>query len=192
MQSPDRFAQPSPPWWRRTTQTLMGAVGAFGLSGALLLGPCEPPAPPPPPPPPGSSVVLEAKPVEGPCTYRDTYGAPRSGGRVHLGVDISAAEGNDLYAVVDGEISKTYTEGVDSLAGNGLRIRQPDGTFFFYAHLLALAPGIKVGTQVSAGQLVGYVGQTGNAGGPHLHLEIHPQGGAAINPYPIVHYYGAC
>lgn len=111
---------------------------------------------------------------------------------MHLGVDINAAEGNDLYAVVTGTITKVYVDSAGSLAGNGLRITQPDGTYFFYAHLLRLAPGIQVGTNVTAGQLVGFVGQTGNAGTPHLHLEIHPQGGAAINPYPIVQHYGAC
>ena len=67
-----------------------------------------------------------------------------------------------------------------------------DGTYFFYAHLKSLAPGMQVGTQVTAGQLVGWVGKTGNAGIPHLHLEIHPGGGSAINPYPVVKAFGAC
>jgi murein DD-endopeptidase MepM/ murein hydrolase activator NlpD len=166
----------------------MGVAGAFGLVGALLLADCEPPPPNPPPPGP----VLHAKPVEGPCTYRDTYGAPRSGGRVHLGVDISAAEGNDLFAVADGTITKVYVAGVDALAGNGVRITQPDGHYFFYAHMQRVASGIQVGSRVTAGQLVGYLGQTGNAGGPHLHLEVHLPNGSPINPYPLVKYYGAC
>jgi len=170
---------------RATGRQLATTVGAFGVAGALFFASCDPP-----PPPPG--VVLQAKPVEAPCTYTDTFGAPRSGGRTHLGVDIGAAEGNDVFAVVNGEISRIYTDAPGSLAGNGLSIRQPDGTYFFYAHLLSLASGIKVGTKVTAGQRVGYVGQTGNAGGPHLHLEIHPQGGAAVNPYPIVRRIGAC
>lgn len=158
------------------------AIGAF----APFLAECSPPPSP-------SVITLQAKPVEPPCTYRDTYGAPRSGGRVHLGVDIIADEGNDLYAVVTGTVSKIYTEASGSLSGNGLRIAQPDGTYFAYFHLLRLAPNITVGTQVTAGQLVGYVGQTGNAGIPHLHLEIHPQGGTeTVNPYPIVNAIGAC
>jgi peptidoglycan LD-endopeptidase LytH len=174
-------------WWSRVTRRLAGTVGAFGFAGALLLAECEPTASAPPPGP-----ALEAKPVEAPCTYRDTFGDPRSGGRVHLGVDIMAAQGNDLYAAVDGTITKVYVASQDLLAGNGVRITQPDGTYFFYAHMLRVAPNITVGTRVTAGQLVGYVGMTGNAGTPHLHFEIHPQGGAAINPYPIVKYYGAC
>jgi murein DD-endopeptidase MepM/ murein hydrolase activator NlpD len=111
---------------------------------------------------------------------------------VHLGVDIAAKEGNALYAVATGTVTKLYSPATDSLAGNGLRITRADGTYFFYAHLSALAPGIAVGTPVTAGQLVGYVGRTGNAGVSHLHLEVHPGGGAAVNPYPIVKAIGAC
>ncbi len=117
---------------QRACRRLSATVGAFGMTGALMFGPCAPTAP--------SGIVLQAKPVEAPCTYRDTYGDPRSGGRVHLGVDIMAAEGNDLYAVVSGVVTKVYSD--YSLAGNGLRIAQPDGTYFFYAHLLRLAPGM--------------------------------------------------
>ncbi len=167
---------------QRAFRRLSASVGAFGVAGALTLGQCTPTNP--------SGIHLQAKPVEAPCTYRDTYGAARSGGRTHEGVDIMAAQGNDLYAVVSGVVSRVYSE--YNLAGNGLRIAQPDGTYFFYAHLLRLAPGITVGTQVQAGQLVGYVGQTGNAGVPHLHLEVHPQGGASVNPYPIVNEIGGC
>ena len=141
---------------------------------------------------PAISIALEAKPVQGPCYYGDTWTAARGNGRVHLGVDIAAKEGNALYAVVTGTVTKLYSPATDSLAGNGLRISRPDGTYFFYAHLSALAPGIAVGTAVTAGQLVGYVGKTGNAGVPHLHLEVHPGGGSAINPYPIVKAIGAC
>ena len=110
----------------------------------------------------------------------------------HLGTDIGAAEGNEIYAVASGEVIKIYTDAPGSLAGNGLRMREPDGTVIFYAHLSALAPGIVLGAALTAGQLVGYVGHTGNAGGPHLHLEIHPFGGDAVNPYPIIRAIGAC
>ena len=145
-----------------------------------------------PAPPAAVSVTLEAKPVQGPCYYGDTWTAARGNGRVHLGVDIAAKEGNAVYAVVAGTVTKVYSPATDALAGNGLRITRPDGTYVFYAHLSALADGIAVGTAVTAGQLVGYVGKTGNAGVPHLHLEVHPGGGSAINPYPVVKAIGAC
>lgn len=146
----------------------------------------------PAPPPAASSVRLEAKPVQGPCYYGDTWGFTRGGGRAHLGVDILAAQGKELYAVATGRITQIYVDKPGSLSGNGLKITRPDGTYFFYAHLSALAPGIAVGTPVTAGQVVGYVGSTGNSATPHLHLEVHPGGGSAVNPYPIVKATGAC
>lgn len=163
-----------------------GKVDA-ATAAALGLKPMDPPAAPP-----AVNVTLEAKPVQGPCYYGDTWTASRGNGRVHLGVDIAAKEGNELYAAITGTVTKIYTPETDQLAGNGLRITRPDGTYVFYAHLQQLAPGIGVGSKVTAGQLVGYVGKTGNAGVPHLHLEIHPGGGSAVNPYPIVKAIGAC
>jgi murein DD-endopeptidase MepM/ murein hydrolase activator NlpD len=163
-----------------------GKVDA-ATAGAVGLAPMDPPAASAP-----IAISLEAKPVQGPCYYGDTWLAARSVGRVHLGVDILAKEGNELYAVASGTISKIYTVEKDPLTGNGLRISRPDGTYFFYGHLSAFPPGIAVGTAVSAGQVVGYVGRTGNAGVPHLHLEVHPGGGSAVNPYPIVKAIGAC
>lgn len=184
----------------RSARRAAGRLGAYGAMGAVLIGACAPatqcapvaPAPPPPPPAPSVDIPLDAKPVQAPCTFTDTWGAARAAGRVHEGTDIMAAEGNQVYAVVSGVISKVYSADRDALAGNGIQISTPDGTFFFYAHMAALAPGIAVGTAVTAGQVVGTVGHTGNAGVSHLHLEIHPGGGAAINPYPIVGKYGAC
>ena len=163
-----------------------GKVDA-ATAAALGLSPMSAPAPAA-----QVNVQLQAKPVQGPCFYGDTWGAARSAGRSHLGVDIGAAEGKELYAVVSGRISQIYVDAPGSLAGHGLKIAMADGTYFFYAHLSAVAPGIQVGTQVTAGQVVGWVGKTGNAGVPHLHLEIHPGGGSAVNPYPIVKAIGAC
>ena len=163
-----------------------GKVDA-ATAAALGLSPMDQPAAAP-----AIAVTLEAKPVQGPCYYGDTWTAARGNGRVHLGVDIAAKEGNALYAVFGGTVTKVYSPATDSLAGNGLKIARADGTYAFYGHLSALAPGIGVGTPVSAGQVVGYVGKTGNAGVPHLHLEIHPGGGSAVNPYPIVKAIGAC
>ena len=138
------------------------------------------------------AVQLEAKPVQGPCYYGDSWNASRGTGRVHLGVDILAAEGNALYAAITGKVIQIYTDQPGSLSGNGLKIARPDGTYVFYGHLSALAPEMTLGAPVSAGQVIGYVGHTGNAAGPHLHLEVHPLGGAAVNPYPIVKTIGAC
>ena len=67
-----------------------------------------------------------------------------------------------------------------------------DGTYFFYAHLDSFAPGIAIGSAVRAGQIIGYMGSTGFAGSPHLHFEVHPKGGAAVSPYPIVKAVDAC
>jgi murein DD-endopeptidase MepM/ murein hydrolase activator NlpD len=177
-------------------------LGATGALGAVLIGACAPAAtqcsPPPPPAPTPTTVaapvdlVLAARPVQPPCTYTDTFGAPRDGGRVHLGIDILAAEGNQVYAAVAGVVTKTYSADTAPLTGNGLRFTEPDGTYFFYGHLSALAPGIAVGVTVAAGQLVGFVGHTGNATVPHLHFEVHPGGGDAIDAYPILVRDGAC
>ncbi|CAN5845320.1 hypothetical protein BH18ACT2_BH18ACT2_07200 [soil metagenome] len=141
---------------------------------------------------PAPGVALEARPVGTPCDYRDSWQSARSEGRVHIGTDIIAPEGTPLYAVATGRISKILTPETDARAGNGLRITKPDGTYFFYAHMAGFAPGIDVGAQVTAGQLVGYVGRTGNTGVAHLHLAVHPGGGSAINPYPLIQAVGAC
>jgi peptidoglycan hydrolase-like protein with peptidoglycan-binding domain len=141
---------------------------------------------------PVASVSLGAFPVQGMCGFTDTWHAARSGGRLHLGVDIIANKGKLLYAVADGTITKVYRNTPGSLAGNGLSLTMADGTYFFYAHLDTFAEGIDFGVQVTAGQVIGTVGDTGNAGTPHLHFEIHPNGGAAINPYPIVKAIDGC
>ena len=79
-----------------------------------------------------------------------------------------------------------------SSRGNGLKLTRSDGTYFFYAHLSRFASGIGAGTPVSAGQVIGYVGRTGNAATPHLHFEVHPGGGSAVNPTQMVRAIGAC
>lgn len=135
-------------------------------------------------------TAIKVFPVQGSCSFTDTWQAPRSGGRLHIGVDITAATGKALYAVVDGVISQVTAGG--SLSGNALKLAQADGTYFFYAHLDSFAAGIGLGTPVRAGQIIGYVGATGNAGGPHLHFEVHPFGGDAVNPYPVVKVVDAC
>jgi peptidoglycan hydrolase-like protein with peptidoglycan-binding domain len=144
--------------------------------------------------PKSSDITLEVFPVQGRCSFGDTWHFPRGGGRLHEGVDIIAREGQLIYAVTDGTVTRMYHDRPGSLSGNGLRLTTNgnDGTYFFYAHFLDFAPGITVGTKVKAGQVLGYNGETGNAGTPHLHFEIHPGGGAAINPYPFVKAIDAC
>lgn len=140
---------------------------------------------------PAPPVQIQVFPMQGPCAYTDTWHAPR-GERLHLGVDVIGAEGLLIYAVTDGTITRTYQQGRDALTGNGVRLTTADGTYFFYGHLQRLADGITVGTKVKAGQVLGYNGKTGNTNTPHLHFEVHPQGGAAINPTAIVAAVDAC
>jgi murein DD-endopeptidase MepM/ murein hydrolase activator NlpD len=127
--------------------------------------------------------------MQGRCSFSDTWHAPRGSGRLHEGVDIIGARGLAIYAVVDGTITRMLTGG--ALSGNSIRLTAPDGTYFFYAHLDGFAAGLATGQTVRAGQVIGYNGSTGTTTA-HLHFEIHPQGGAAINPYPIVKAVDAC
>ena len=138
-------------------------------------------------------VAIEVFPVEGPCGFADTWHAPRPNGRKHLGVDIIAREGQTLYAAISGTISYIYREGSNTLTGNGLRILSDDGTgtYVFYGHMKDFAPNIQIGAKVKAGDVVGRVGKTGTHT-PHLHLEIHPRGGEAVNPYLAVKAKDAC
>ncbi|MEX0592247.1 MAG: peptidoglycan DD-metalloendopeptidase family protein, partial [Nitriliruptoraceae bacterium] len=114
--------------------------------------------------------------------FRDTWGAPRSGGRRHRGTDVMAPHNHPVYSFTAGVVRRSSRSG---LGGLGLYIRGDDGNVYFYAHLTSVASGIVPGRRVSAGELVAYNGSTGNASpsAPHVHFEIHPGGGAAINPY---------
>jgi murein DD-endopeptidase MepM/ murein hydrolase activator NlpD len=129
-------------------------------------------------------------PVAGPNSFSDTFGAPRSGGRRHQGCDIFTARNTPIVAVVDGVITRVnpYDSG---LGGISAYLRGGDRTVYYYAHLSSIKSGIHAGVHVEAGQVIGYAGNTGNASGGavHLHFEIRPNGGAAINPYPILIKY---
>jgi peptidoglycan hydrolase-like protein with peptidoglycan-binding domain len=165
------------------------ATGKVDQVTADRLGSAPAPAPAPPS---AAGVSIDVFPVQGRCWFGDTWQAPRSGGRLHEGVDVIAARGNLLYAVVSGTVSKIYNDTPGSLAGNGLRIAQDNGTYFTYLHLDTFGPGIALGTTVTAGQVIGTIGSTGNAATPHLHFEVHPGGGAAVNPYPLIKPIDAC
>ena len=128
-------------------------------------------------------------PVVGEVNFSDSWGAPRLAGTSrahwHEGCDIMAPLGRELVAAEDGVLTKVGSNG---LGGTSLSITGVSGTRYYYAHLSAYAPGIVQGGQVTAGQAVGYAGNTGDAaGGPtHLHFEIHPDGGPAVDPYPLL------
>jgi peptidoglycan LD-endopeptidase LytH len=124
-----------------------------------------------------------ACPVEPPYSFVDTFGAARSGGRAHQGNDIMAPYGARELAVTDGVVSDEHS---NILGGITLYLRGDDGNEYYYAHLSRYA--VPQGTRVRAGQLVSYVGNTGDARytAPHLHFEYHPGGGGAVDPYPLL------
>ena len=126
------------------------------------------------------------------CQILDNFGDPRSGGRTHAGADLLATLGQDVYAMADGKLTgQTFANngGSSGLSGNLWTLTATTGgTYYVYAHLSAFAPGLVKGSTVKAGQLIGWVGDTGNAGpgNYHLHFEIHPGGGSAVNPLPLL------
>jgi peptidoglycan LD-endopeptidase LytH len=123
-------------------------------------------------------------PVDGPHSYSNTWGAARSGGRTHKGTDIMAPEGTAVVACVSGTITRTNPSDT-GLGGITIWLRGKNGTSYYYAHLEGIAGGIHAGVSVKIGQLLGWVGDTGNAAGGayHLHFGLYPSGGAAANPY---------
>jgi peptidoglycan LD-endopeptidase LytH len=154
------------------------------------------PAPPPPPaeaPVPGGSLLII--PVVGvhPHQLRDSYNDPRSAGRRHWAIDIAAPRGTPVLAAADGTILKLHQ---GNLGGNAIYQLDADGqTRYYYAHLDGYARGLAEGQPVYQGQVIGYVGDTGNAGrgNYHLHFSIAILDdvrrwweGININPYPIL------
>jgi LysM repeat protein len=137
-------------------------------------------------------VDLDALPLQAPCGYSDTWGAARGGGRRHIGTDMFVGSRDYVYAVVDGKLTSRNWAHPGSRSGNSWTLTAPDGTYFFYAHLSDFNPALRVGSRVQAGEIIGWVGSTGNASAPHLHFEVHPGGGEAVNPYPILRAAGGC
>ncbi|MDQ3618013.1 MAG: M23 family metallopeptidase [Pseudomonadota bacterium] len=124
----------------------------------------------------------------------DTFTDARGTDRVHDSIDIMAARGTPVLAVADGHVEKLFT----SEGGGGLTIYQfePSGRYaYYYAHLDRYAADLAEGQALKQGDVIGYVGSTGNASpeGPHLHFAIFVLGperqwskGTAINPYPLL------
>jgi murein DD-endopeptidase MepM/ murein hydrolase activator NlpD len=139
----------------------------------------------------GGEIVINGFvfPVDDPHSFGNSFGAPRMTGteyqHSHQGTDILAPAGTNLFACERGIVTRI---GSDVLGGIKLWVKGESGTYYYYAHLTGYAEGMTEGRVVEAGDIVGFVGTTGNARGgvPHLHFEIHPDGGAAVNPYPLL------
>ncbi len=126
---------------------------------------------------------LKVFPVLGEYSYFNDFGAPRSQGS-HQGNDIVAKMGTPLVACVDGEIHRLSRDET-SRGGIWIWIEDARGNQYYYAHMETIAPELRAGSRVTAGQVVGTMGMTGDARGtiPHLHFEIRPNGGGSINPF---------
>jgi hypothetical protein len=150
---------------------------------------------------PRKSVPRLIFPVVGTVTYSDDFGQPRPGG-VHQGNDLLAARHAPAVAVEAGTVEFWATS---SKAGCMLYLHGDSGTTYLYIHLnndltahddnrgacvagTSYAPGLKNSARVAAGQLIGFVGDSGDADGihPHLHFEVHPNNGGAVDPYPYL------
>lgn len=131
--------------------------------------------------------------------FSSTYGAHRSGGRRHMGNDLMAPRMTEVYAFADGIV---FHVGRNRLSGRNIKIDHGQGWESYYLHLnndnpgtddgeapwsLTVAPGVEEGRPVKAGQLIGWVGDSGNAEStaPHTHFELR-RDGYAMNPYSIL------
>ena len=124
-----------------------------------------------------------ACPLDQPRHFVDSWGAPRSGGRAHRGTDLMGPLGTPVRAIVDG-VWDIQSPGRN--AGLWAILRGSDGNHYWYLHLDSHT--VSDGARVQAGDQVGTNGSTGNAvaGAEHVHFELHPGGGSAINPYPTL------
>ena len=170
------------------TELQIGYADANAQAGARA---SLPPAPSSPPEPGGAGIppLLSTPPrvtpklgetgyvfpVYGPSSFVDTFGAVRGdvSGGWHHGDDVFAPIGSPILAVADGVV---FSVGWNAVGGWRLWLRDARGNEFYYAHLSAYSPFAVDGAAVRAGDVLGYVGDTGDAEGtpPHLHFEIHP------------------
>ncbi len=169
---------------RTTARSTLALLAMWALTGTLA---------------PAVSAAVPNRiffPVVGPVRFEDDFGAAR-GSRSHQGNDIMAARWSPVVAVEAGRVERPSWSSSDC----ALILHGRSGTEYWYLHLndqparrggqggcregVAYAPGLKTGDRVRTGELVGFVGNSGNAAGgaPHLHFELHPGGGSAISPY---------
>jgi len=189
----------------RTTARVLLVAALFGLAaGSAAAFPVDPGGPlpkqkPKPKPKPKKNQIVF--PVLGTVDFSDDYGAPRPQGR-HEGIDILAPRHAYALAAEAGRVR--FYSGSDR-AGCMLYLDGKSGTTYYYIHLnndlgagndnrggckvgVTFPKGLKTGQRVKAGQLIGFVGDSGDANGihPHLHFEVHPHGGGSTNPYPFL------
>jgi peptidoglycan LD-endopeptidase LytH len=143
---------------------------------------------------PSAVPTLMSPPIAGLTAkeLRDTFEQARGTAR-HEAIDIPEARGTPVHAVVDGIVAKLF---LSKPGGNTIYEFDDSGTFcYYYAHLDHYASGIHDGVRISSGQVIGYVGSSGNAdpSAPHLHFAIFQLGpekhwwqGTAVNPYPVL------
>ena len=120
-----------------------------------------------------------------PAELQDSYGDARSGGRSHMGIDIFAPRWTEAVAATSGSLTSV---GSGARSGRSTWLVGDDGRSYFYAHLQDWADGTRDGLRVRAGQVIGYVGNSGNASGSptHLHFEVRDGSGRTVNPYPVL------
>lgn len=125
-------------------------------------------------------------PVAGLASYRDDFLEYRSFPQPHLhqGIDIVAAQGTPLRSPTDGVL--LYSTADPDGYGLTAVVEQADRTYFLLAHMSATVLGLSSGATIKQGQVIGFVGATGDATGPHCHFEIHVRGGPAIDPKPFL------
>ena len=196
---PVPYEQPDPP------ASGGGSGGSGGGGSGVPQKPRDPvPSPPgssPAPPPVVQNPPSDVRPrftdrgyvfpVYGPASFTDDFAAARATTGWHHGNDIFAQLGAPVLAVTDGTL---FLVGWNDVGGNRVWLRDAAGNEFYYAHLSAFSPLAQEGAQVKAGDVIGFVGTTGDAVGtpPHLHFEIHPRGllwmgyDGVVNPYPYL------
>ena len=122
------------------------------------------------------SGAISTCPVAGPVSFVDSFGWPRPGGRIHEGIDMISPYGTPIVAVHSGNA----VQAPNDLGGNAVIVYHDGGSdFTYYAHMSSYGAA----GHVAAGQVIGYVGSTGDTSVNHLHFEYHPGGGGAVDPY---------